>query len=189
MASDPASRILAAERQRQVVLLRIRGIDFTTIGKQIGITKQSTRSLYQKALNLIPKADLEEMRKLEGERIADLRQRVWSELAGRPGKDGQTVKPEPDLVVDLIDKALKISRHEAMVFGLDAPTKAQVLSAAVGQSVSDQELDVQLARLTPEEQDTFMMLLQKLQGRWVQPPAIEEGSIETTAAPVTQSSN
>jgi hypothetical protein len=76
-----------------------------------------------------------------------------------------------------------------MVFGLDAPTKAQVLSAAVGQSVSDQELDVQLARLTPEEQDTFMMLLQKLQGRWVQPPAIEEGSIETTAAPVTQSSN
>jgi hypothetical protein len=126
------------------------------------------------------------MRKLEGERIADLRQRVWSELAGRPGKDGQTVKPEPDLVVDLIDKALKISRHEAMVFGYDAPSKAEVVSHFTNQPVSDEELDAQLARLTEQEQEQFMMLLAKLQGRWVEPPAvaIEEGSVETTATTV-----
>jgi hypothetical protein len=46
-----------------------------------------------------------------------------------------------------------------------------------------------LARLTQQELDTFMMLIAKMDGRWVEPPAIEEGSVETTAAPVTRSSN
>jgi hypothetical protein len=34
--------------------------------------------------NKHPKAAVNEMRKLEAERIADLRQLIWSELAGRP---------------------------------------------------------------------------------------------------------
>jgi hypothetical protein len=46
---------------------------------------------------------------------------------------------------------------------------------------SPEEIDIQLARLTDAEQDTFMMLLAKMQNRWVEPPAIEEGSVETTA--------
>lgn len=61
----------SAERQRQVILLRIRGIAFDAIGKQIGITKQSAYALFKKALKLVPKADVEELRKLEAERIAD----------------------------------------------------------------------------------------------------------------------
>jgi hypothetical protein len=67
-----------------VVLLRIRGIAFDAIGKQLGMTKQSAFALYKKALKLTPKADVEELRKLEAERIADLRQRLWGRLAGRP---------------------------------------------------------------------------------------------------------
>jgi hypothetical protein len=99
-----------------------------------------------------------------------------------------TERPEPETVKSLIDGLVRISRHEAMLHGLDEPEAAMV-TPIVGQTISDEELDIQLARLTEEEKDTFMMLVQKMQGRWVEPVAIEEGSIETTATPVTQSSN
>jgi len=55
------------------------------------MTKQSAHALYKRALKLTPKADVEEMRKLEAERIADLRRRIWSRLAGRP--DPRPVMP------------------------------------------------------------------------------------------------
>jgi quercetin dioxygenase-like cupin family protein len=73
---------------------------------------------------------------------------------------------------------VKVSRHEAMMFGLDAPAKSDVVAHFTGQPISDEELDAGLARLTEQERETFMMLLQKLQGRWVEPPP---PSIETTA--------
>jgi hypothetical protein len=64
----PEARLAAAEHQRQVVLLRIRGITFDAIGKQLGMTRQAAHLLYKRALKLTPKADVEEMRKLEAER-------------------------------------------------------------------------------------------------------------------------
>jgi hypothetical protein len=36
------------------------------------------------------KADLEQLRKLEAERIADLRQRIWSDPAGKPDPKDRT---------------------------------------------------------------------------------------------------
>ena len=60
------ARLAAAERQRQVVLRRIRGVTFEAIGKQLGIARPSAFKLYKKALKLTPKADVEEMRKLRG---------------------------------------------------------------------------------------------------------------------------
>jgi len=55
----------------------------------------------------------------------------------------------------------------------------------MGQAISDEEIDIQLARLTAEEHETFMLLLlQKMQGRGVEPPAIQESSVETTATTV-----
>ena len=66
------------------------------------------------------------MRKLEGERIVDLRQRIWSEPAGRPDPRDpmKTVRPGPDQVMAMIGTAVKVGRHEAMIFGLDAPSKS-----------------------------------------------------------------
>ena len=85
---------------------------------------------------------------------------------------------------------MRLSQREAALFGLDAPTKsAMIVSEAVGRLFSPEEIDIQMATLTPAERDTFMMLIAKMQGRLVEPPAIEEGSVETTAASVTQSSD
>jgi hypothetical protein len=84
-------------------------------------------------------------------------------------------------ILPTISSWIKLGRHEALIFGYDAPTK-QVVSHFGSQPISDEELDAGLARLTEEEQEQFMMLLQKLQGRWVEPPP--PASIETTASPV-----
>jgi len=165
-------------------LLRIRGIAFDAIGKQIGITKQAAYVLYKKALKLVPKADIDELRKLESERIADIRQRIWGRLAGRPDPNDptKTIPPTTDEMVALINRAIQLSRHEAMLFGMDEPTKAQIVSAVVGQEVDEEEFKIRMARLMPAEKDLFMKLIAKLEGRWLEPIAIDDpGTIETTA--------
>jgi hypothetical protein len=165
-------------------LLRLRGIAFEAIGKQLGMTKQAAHLLYKKALKLTPKADVEEMRKLEAERIADLRQRLWSRLAGRPdpADPTKTIQPTNDELVALVGQVIRLARHEAMVFGLDAPSKMELAAGLMGQAIDKEEIDIRLGRLTPQERDTFMMLIAKMDGRWVEPPALDEGSsVETTA--------
>jgi hypothetical protein len=96
-----------------------------------------------------------------------------------------TERPEPETVKSPVDTLVRISRHEAMLHGLDEPESATDLPI-VGQTISDEELDIQLARLTEEEKDTFMMLVRKMEGRWVEPVAIEDNSmsVETTATTV-----
>ena len=132
--------------------------------------------------------------KLQSERLNDARRRVYSELAGRqeqvpdseyPGQMKTiTVRPTIEEVYAGVDRIVRIESREANLYGLDAPKRSEVAAAVVGQAISDEELDIQLARLTPEEIDTFMMLTRKMQGRWVEPPAIDEGSVETTATTV-----
>jgi len=180
---SPEARIKAAEHQRQVVLLRIRGIPFETIGRQLGFSKVAAHKHYKSALKATPKADIEELRKLEMERIADLRQRIWAELAGKPDPNDptKTIRPEGEALAALINAAIRLSRHEAMVTGLDAPAKNDVVATVVGRTLNDEEMGRQWERLTLDEQDQLMQLLAKAQGRWVEP---QPSSIETTATPV-----
>jgi hypothetical protein len=51
-----------------------------------------------------------------------------------------------------------------VLHGLDEP-EAATDSPIVGQTLSEEEIDIQLARLTPDERHTFMMLVQKMGGR------------------------
>lgn len=176
--------VQARERERQVVQLYIRGLTWMEIARQLGLKGESgARMAFDRAVKRIPKADIELMRKLEGERITDLRRRLWSEFAGRPdpADPTKTIRPDLDQVNDLIDRAVRVGRHEAAIFGMDAPTKAQLVSTVIGQTLSDEELDRRLARFTPDEQQTFMRLLAKLNGTFVEPL---DTSIETTASPV-----
>ena len=173
--------VQARERERQVVQLFIRGGTWLEIARQLGFSGESgARMAFNRALKRIPPADVQLMRKLEGERITDMRRRIWSELAGRadPQDPTKTTRPNVEQIAILIDRAIKVGRHESLLFGMDAPTKADIVSRVAGQAISDEELDAGLARLTEEEREQFMVLLAKLEGRWVEPPP---PSVETTA--------
>jgi hypothetical protein len=187
--------VAARERERQVVQLVIRGLAWGEIARQLGMGDESTaRKAFNRAIKRIPAKDVELLRKLQSERLNDARRRVYSELAGRqaqvpdPEHPGQmktiTVRPTIEEVYAGVDRIVKIENREANLYGLDAPKKSEVMAAVTGQAISDEEIDIQLARLTPEEQAEFMRLTAKMQGRWVEPPAIEEGSVETTATSI-----
>ncbi len=184
--SSRAATLAARERERNVVELCLRGATFEQIGRQLNMDRSTAYKAWDRALKRLPKADVEALRKAQSERLQRMRGKVWTEIAGRadPRDPTKVVAPSPELLNDLIGTALRIEAREAALHGLDAPAKQQVLAATAtfSQPISDEELDRQLARLTEEERETFMMLLQKLQGRWVEPPP--PPSIETTASPV-----
>jgi hypothetical protein len=111
-----------AERAREIIDMRIRGVTFEVIGKSLGITRARAHKIYQDYLQKIPRGAIEELRKIELERIADLPVRLWAEMNGRPDpKDPSIIrKPSPKVMGDLVDSAIRLSRHEAMILGMDA---------------------------------------------------------------------
>ena len=63
------------------------------------------------------------------------------------------------------------------------------MAAVTGQAISDEEIDICLARLTQSETETFMMLLAKAQGRWVAPPSAEDQGVTVETTATLQKSN
>jgi hypothetical protein len=184
---SPEAIVQARDRERQVLQLFLRGLSWVEIGRQLGITDKGASLAFDRAFKRIPAKDAEKLRTLQAERLNDARRRVYTELAGRqepdPANPGQmrTVRPSTDEVYTGIDRILRIEIREANLYGLDAPKKSDIVSTVTGQAVSDEELDIRMARLTPQERDLFMKLVAKMEGRWVESVAIEEGSVETTA--------
>ncbi len=191
---SPEAIVLARQREQQVLQLFLRGLGWMEIGRQLGINESAVRKAFDRGFGRIPRKEVDKMRTFQSERLNDARRRVYTELAGRqepdPANPGQmrTIRPSTEEVYTGVDRIIRIETREANLYGLDAPKKSEVLAAVTGQAVSDEELDVWLGRLTPQERETFMMLLAKAQGRWVEPPAIEEGSVETTATAVAPES-
>jgi len=167
----------ARECERNVVELCLRGAAFEQVGRQLNIERSTAYKAWQRVLKRLPTADVETLRKAQSERLQRMRGKLWTEIAGRadPNNPSKVIAPSPELLNDLIGTLLRIEAREARLFGLDAPTKQQISTAPAtfAQPVSDEELERQWDRLTSDEQDAFMILLQKLQGRWVEPRAIE----------------
>ena len=183
------------ERERQVVQAYIRGMTWLEIGRQLGMSDRGAQKAFDRAVKRIPPKDVELLRKLQSERMTDARRRLYLELSGReaevqdpenPGRSKKIIiRPEVGEVAMLIGRLQDIDDREADLYGLRALAKVKAVSTFVDQTMTDEELDHQWGRLNEEEQDLFMTLLQKLQGRWVEPLP----SIETTAAPVEPASN
>jgi hypothetical protein len=160
-----------------VVELYLRGATFEQIGRQLNIDRSTAYKAWQRTLKRTPTADVETLRKAQSERLQRMRGKLWTEIAGRadPSNPSKVIAPSPELLNDLIGTALRIEAREARLFGLDAPTKQQISPgpATFAQPMSDEEAERQWNRLTEDERDQFMILLQKLQGRWVEPRAVE----------------
>src|SRR5260221_7820525 len=171
------------ERERQAVQLFIRGLAWVEIGRQLGISDVGAKKAFDRAVKRFPKKDVEQATHLQRERLNDARRRVYTELAGRqepdPENPGQmrTVRLSPDEGFRGVDRIVRIEEREATLLGLNAPKKSEEVSAVAGQAVSDEEIDIWLGRLTAQDQETFMMLMAKAQGRWVAPPGIEDQGV------------
>jgi hypothetical protein len=76
-------RQAAAERRRQVTQLRLSGSTFEAIGKQLGFSRHLAYKHYRLALQTIPKVGVDELRKLEGERIAGVGWSAGSQISER----------------------------------------------------------------------------------------------------------
>ena len=126
--ASPEVRQKAAERQRQVLQLRLRGLSFDAIGKQLGCSQQIAFKVYRKALRAIVHPAVEELRKLEAGTHCRLATADMVRLAGRPepADPQKAIRPDPATVVALIGQAIKLARHEASIFGMvvqpDAPS-------------------------------------------------------------------
>ena len=83
-----------------------------------------------------------------------LRQRLWADLAGKADSKDPTriIRPEGEALATLINAAVRLSRHEAMVLGLVAPAKNEIVASVVGRTLDYEELGAQWDRLTPQGQ-------------------------------------
>src|ERR1700722_7349766 len=72
---SPQAISAAAQREEQVVALRLRGIKYAPIARQVGISKQAAQKIFERALRSNVSEDLEsfhrrELAELESERVS-----------------------------------------------------------------------------------------------------------------------
>ena len=102
-------RVIAAERRRRAMELRLTGASYAEIGDELGISRQAaTRHVYKACEKLEAETakKAEKYLKLELLRLDELLRAVW------PQAEAGDVKA--------VDRVLKIMAHRARLLGLDA---------------------------------------------------------------------
>ena len=100
----------ARERERTIVELWLRGATFDQIGQKLGIDRSTAyRSPRSRVLKRLPKADIEALRKAQGERLQRMRGKVWSELSSTG---------DPELINALTGTLLRRSRRARRTFSV-----------------------------------------------------------------------
>jgi len=122
-----------AARYREVVRLRMVGLTFDDIAEQTGYSDRSgAKRAYDIALERWAVETVEQQRIVQTERLDDLWRRVFREIA------------RGDL--DQVDRALRIEKRRAELWGLDAPKQHEVAGVGGGALRTDVG-DMLLARL------------------------------------------
>jgi DNA-binding NarL/FixJ family response regulator len=95
--SSRAATLAARERERNVVELCLRGATFDQIGRQFNIDRSTAYKAWDRALKRLPKADVEALRKAQGERLQRMRGKLWTEIAGarRSERSDQSSRTQP----------------------------------------------------------------------------------------------
>jgi hypothetical protein len=116
--------------------LRLQGMDYFAIGRQLGISNIYALTLINKRLASMPTENVEEVRRIETLKLDRLEARLTGEMA-----------LNPELTKDQAELQLKIAARRASLLGLDAPMKV-----AIQQSISVEQLgqlsDEQLLQLS-----------------------------------------
>lgn len=112
MAKTHPIRVRSAVRRRQIIDMRIKGMPMTAIAAELGISKQSVHYHLTAAMLDLRTEGLEDLVKLELERLDHLQNAVWPKaMAGDPSAVG---------------RALEIQARRAKLLGLDSPVQHQI---------------------------------------------------------------
>lgn len=108
-----------AEREitKRCLELRLAGATYEDIGEVVGRHKANVYRRIKKAIQDIPKSEVEELRALELERLSRVQRSVWRQaLEGHMGA---------------VDRVIKISERRSRLLGLDAPQRVDLGARAV----------------------------------------------------------
>jgi hypothetical protein len=113
----PQAKEDIAKREQQIVALRLRHHSFTAIGRAVGVTKQSARTAFNKALRRNTDQDIQTVHRSELAELDAEASAAW-ELTD--------TKDSPKACAAGLAALNRIHIRRAHLLGLDAPTKLEV---------------------------------------------------------------
>ena len=142
-----------AARYREVIRLRAAGLSFDDIARQLDYADRSgAKHAYDSALERWAIETVEQQRVVQSERLDDLWRRIYRAIA--EGDLGQ------------VDRALRIEKRRADLWGLDAPKQHEVAGVGGG-------------ALRPDVGDMLLARLVELRER--QGPLVEDIDVDPLA--------
>jgi len=137
-------RVLARERERRAITLRMAGATYRQIGEELGVSGQAAWGSVDRALRRVAKhtnEDAEKLRRIELRRLEKLHLLVWKEALGKDTK----IKAR----YAAIDRCLKIAERRARLMGLDSPQAVDVTSG--GKSLPAPQIYLPIVQTENEE--------------------------------------
>lgn len=133
----------AREREAAILRLRAEGRTFAQIADDLGFSSASTcHRAYRRALDRTVREAADELRALESERL-DALWRRWFALATDPDNASHQAARV----------CLRIMERRARLLGLDAPTRAEVLTPELDEQIrAELEAVAELPVVAPEDE-------------------------------------
>jgi hypothetical protein len=147
----PTAKADIAQREQQIVALRLRGVPFQDIGSAVGITRQSAHRAFHKALRRNTDRDLQVHHLSENAKLDMEEANIWRVMDAH--------KDDPKVQLAGEDRLLRIHIRRAKLLGLDAPTKLDI--SGIYRKGENQQSAESLARqrvyeaMTNEEQEAI----------------------------------
>jgi hypothetical protein len=114
----PQAKADIARREQQIVALRLRGVPFHEIGRDIGITRQSAFRAFHKALRRNTDQDIQTHHRSELAKLEMEEANVWRAMDAN--------KEDWQATATCMGGLNRIHVRRAHLLGLDAPTKLDV---------------------------------------------------------------
>lgn len=109
-----------AEKYREVVRLRAAGLTFDEVAQRVGYaSRSSAKEAYDRAIKSWGDEAVDDLRKLEGERVEQLWRRVYGRLIAADIDD-------IDGFTKLLNASIRVCKRRAELLGLDAPQQVEI---------------------------------------------------------------
>lgn len=130
--------LAAAERDAAACRLRARGMTFQQIADQLGYADRSTaHRAVKNAIAAVPVHDVDELRQLQGDTLDAIRMQLWAIIRNAGAADAAAPgarRGGPAVVLQAVDRLLRVEERAARLYGLDAPTDHRIITVEAVES-------------------------------------------------------